>query len=103
MLQFDPADPFPLLPPDSHSYADAQAHSEQADAWLGLETARVESSIRRKYQELGLEDDPDHQLWIGLTTRSMLTPYTEFRALLSKLAPHPGQTVADLGAGYGRM
>lgn len=99
MLVFDPQDPFPLLklPPEA-TYAQAQLHAAAVDQWLGLETERIEHELvaRRTAQ-------PDQQLWIGLPVQAMLTPYTELRAMLARLAPLPGQTIVDLGAGYGRM
>lgn len=93
MLRFDSADPFPLVVPEP-AYADAKAHAEQADRWLGLDTAGVEA---------GLRPVEGQRLWVGLPVQTMLTPYTELRAMLARVAPAPGQTVVDLGAGYGRM
>ncbi|MCM2324247.1 MAG: class I SAM-dependent methyltransferase [Oligoflexia bacterium] len=96
-LAFDPTHPFPLLPEGSHSYPEAQAHAEAVDAWLGLRTAEIEA-------ELAVRPRPEgQQLWIGTPTRVFLTPYTELRLLLDRLAPGAGTTIVDLGAGYGRM
>lgn len=122
MLQFDPADPYPLyLPPHEPAYAAAQLHAAEVDRWLGLETERIEAELverervkrelvegelvaRRAEAPLGTEVPPsDQQLWIGLPVQAMLTPYTELRAMLARLAPLPGHTIVDLGAGYGRM
>jgi hypothetical protein len=98
MIPFNPLDPFPLLSPDSHTYGDAQKHSEAVDNWLGLDTSRVEAQIIED-----TFDDPTQQLWIGLAPKKLLTPYTEIRAFLDILKPPPGSTLVDLGAGYGRI
>jgi hypothetical protein len=93
-IPFDPADPYPN--PGPSTYADAQAHSAQVDAWLGIDTHAIEASLQKSRH-------PGQQLWIGLPVQAMLTPYTELREMLAHLAPSPGQAVVDLGAGYGRM
>jgi hypothetical protein len=99
-IAFDPADPFPLLPPALRVYALEQAHSAQVDAWLGLEVERIE----RELVEAGrATDGREEQNWVGLPSHSLLTPYTEIRELLSRLAPRPGSMLVDLGAAYGRM
>ena len=106
LMKFDPYDPFPLLPIDSLDAASAQTHSEQVDLWLGFNTFAVESSILQKLFREAPESrlqKSDEELWIGLPVRALLTPYTELRALLAQLNPKPGDTVVDLGAGYGRM
>jgi hypothetical protein len=94
MLTFDPNDPYPLLEPESHTYAEAQGHSAQVDAWLGIDPSRVERELKGAERQ---------QLWIGLPVAAMMTPYAEIREILFRLAPQPGQTIIDLGAGYGRM
>jgi hypothetical protein len=97
MLIFDPENPFPLMSEESHSYAEAKRHSSEVDAWVGLDTAKVESVIGGR--ELG--QDQNH--WIGLAPEILMTPYTELRAMLSRLNLSGGETMVDLGAGYGRM
>lgn len=94
MLEFNPQDPYPLLREGAHSHAEAQAHSAQVDHWLGLDTEAIESKI---------EPRKDQQMWVGLAVRSLLTPYTEIRAILDKISPQAGDMVVDLGAAYGRM
>lgn len=96
MLTFDPNDPFPLIPLESHTYAEAQAHSEKVDEWLGFETKAVEEKILSR-------ESSSQVLWLGLPVQALQTPYTEIRAILQELGPRPGQTIVDLGAGYGRM
>jgi hypothetical protein len=94
MLDFSPADPFPLLSEDSHTYSEAQAHSRLADEWLGLKTDLIESTVK---------STDGQQTWAGLGISALMTPYTELRLILEKLKPQPGQTVIDLGAAYGRL
>lgn len=96
MLAFDATCPFPLLEPGSHTYAEAQEYSEKVDAWLGLRTHSIEARLSQGSY-------PDQIAWIGLPVRSLLTPYPELRQILEQLAPTPGSTIVDLGAGYGRM
>jgi len=85
---------FPALPIGHYTYSQAQDHSEEVDRWLGLRTEEIEA---------GLRPVEGQNLWIGLPTRTLLTPYTEILEMLSRLRLLPGQTVVDLGAGYGRM
>jgi hypothetical protein len=93
MLKFDPADPFPLIAENAHSYRDAQAHSALVDEWLGLRTEETEARISSALEGA----------WLGLPVRAMLTPYSELRGLLERLSPPKGATLVDLGAGYGRI
>lgn len=102
MLRFDSLDPYPLLlPPEEPPYVEAQVHSAEVDRWLGVETERIERELVARRAKA--PPPSEQQLWIGLPVQAMLTPYTELRAMLARLAPLPGQTVVDLGAGYGRM
>lgn len=94
MLEFDPRDPFPLLPEDSHDYHAEQAHAARVDAWLGLDTEAT---------ELAVGMTPGQQNWAGLPIQALMTPYTELRFILEQLKPQPGETIVDLGAAYGRM
>jgi hypothetical protein len=102
MIPFDPQNPFPLLPDSSSypTYKDAQKHSAEADAWLGLNTEDAEKKIQSISSGTDIRDE---QLWVGLPVKTLLTPYTEIRTLLSQLDPKPDQRIVDLGAGYGRM
>jgi hypothetical protein len=99
-IEFNPDDPFPLLSPQLRVYALEQEHAAQADAWLGLEVERIE----RELVEAGrAADGKIEQNWVGLPSRSLLTPYTEAREVILRLKPREGATLVDLGAGYGRM
>jgi hypothetical protein len=44
-----------------------------------------------------------NQTWVGLHPQSILTPYQELLEICQLLNPVAGQTIVDLGAGYGRM
>jgi hypothetical protein len=99
MLAFDSEDLFPLID-GSVTYADAQSHAAEVDAWLGIATEDVEARLRSAAAEVSIQG---HQLWIGLPVKALQTPYTELRELLERLAPKAGETVIDLGAAYGRM
>ena len=95
-------DPFPH---QTLSESEAQAHAAKVDQWLGLRTQQTEAELLRH----GCRLRPRHasgekqELWLGLDVQRLLTPYVEIRCVLEHLQPVPGQTVVDLGAGYGRM
>lgn len=93
-LQFDPADPYPLLPEDSYTYEAAKNHSIQVDEWLGFPL--TEPSLTASISG-------DTQTWSHLTTQQFQTPYCEIRNILNRLKPQPGETLVDLGCGYGRL
>ena len=102
MIKFDERDPYPLLEPGTHTYPEAQEHSKKVDKWLGLQTEQVEAVL--------LENAPPariagkrQELWIGLPTQALLTPYTEIRRVLEQIQLRAEQTVVDLGAGYARI
>jgi protein-L-isoaspartate O-methyltransferase len=105
MLTFHPNIPFPLLAEGAYSYAEAQSHSERVDRWLGLQTSQVEEilSLRGCLARAPNATRDHQQLWIGLATQNLLTPYIEIRRILESLKMKSGETVIDLGAGYGRM
>jgi hypothetical protein len=95
----DSGDPYPLQP--GITDREAMSYSEQVDAWLGFSLADTERAIRERLGESRLGDAQEY--WVGLNIQSLLTPYTEIRELLERLRPGPGETVVDLGAGYGRI
>ncbi len=96
---FNQDDPYPLLSMTDCTYREAQIHAAHVDAWLGLDTIRVEAGLQTK--------NSDQELWIGLKPEALLTPYIEFRQILERLDVRgqlkPGAIVIDCGAGYGRM
>jgi hypothetical protein len=92
MLEFHSEDPFPI--PDSNaSYEDEKKHSEIVDRWLGFQFDQSEKFFPLENIET----------WRSKGVQTFLTPYSEIRNILKKLAPQPGETIVDLGAGYGRM
>jgi hypothetical protein len=97
-LTFDPDDPFPLLGAGECTHQEAQAHAACADLWLGLDTEAVEAQLPREQLE-----QSGQELWFTRPAAVFLTPYVELRGLLARLGPVPGETVVDLGAGYGRL
>lgn len=105
MLKFESRDPFPIVFESDHTYLEAQTHAAAVDHWLGLQTEQTEKRLavegcRSKAPTTSRESQ---QLWFGLATQNLLTPYTEIRSLLSLAKPEAGQVVVDLGAAYGRM
>lgn len=102
MLRFDPLDPFPLVNGEDYSYAETQAHAAKVDEWLGLDTAGVELCIQVRTRSSS-DFDGRQESWVGLPIKSMLTPYTELRHMLTQVQPQAGQLIVDLGAAYGRM
>lgn len=92
MLPFDPQDPFPLV---EENYAWEKVHSAELDRWLGLRVPEAEASIHPL--------DDGQERWLRQGPDVFLTPYTEIRRMLEELRPQAGDTVVDLGAGYGRM
>lgn len=101
MLCFDPLNPFPLLAEGEATYQAAQAHSGLVDEWLGFKLDPIEERLSNERENFDTARDEQH--WIGLPIKTLQTPYTEIRSLLSQLVLHPGDRVVDLGAGYGRM
>ncbi|MGZ3705754.1 MAG: hypothetical protein ACXWP1_07370, partial [Bdellovibrionota bacterium] len=96
MLEFDPENPFPLVADFApEQYAAAKKHAADADAWLGIEVEKIERTLR--------DPSDGEERWIGRHPSVFLTPYVELRAWLEELQPKPGDTVVDLGAGYGRL
>jgi precorrin-6B methylase 2 len=104
MLEFCSEDPFPLT--SNCSYEEQKAHAALVDKWLGLQTEAVEHTLRMKVlaatAALG-DAGGSREFWIGKSVQTFSTPYTELREILEELNPKSGQTISDLGAGYGRM
>lgn len=107
MLKFSRKNPFPLLRYDDKSITDARvrAHSDQVDAFLGLQIEKVEKKLRIHGCRIkaSIAHEKLQELWIGLAAKRFLTPYTEIRTILSLLKPKHGCTIVDLGSAYGRM
>lgn len=97
-VAFDPRDPYPLIAEGEYLYEDAKAHAATVDHWLGAKIDDVETELDKQ----GAADD-GQQRWIGLAPQVLQTPYLELRSILARLRPMAGETVVDLGAGYGRL
>lgn len=103
-IKFDPLVPFPLIADSEHSYQEAQAHSVIVDEWIGFQTADIEKKLlQSKNYDVQADISIPVNFWRGLPVQALQTPYTEIRSILSLLNPQPGETVVDLGCGYGRM
>lgn len=98
-MNFDPQDPYPLIP--QYTYAQAKAHAGLADQWLGFKCQEIENKIftasRRKAAE------KEQELWIGLDVQSLQTTYLEFRTMLQALPLKAEDLVVDLGCAYARL
>lgn len=95
MLELNPLDPFPLLPLTPELYPAAKRHAALVDRFLGLDVEKVEARIK--------DPGDGQQRWLDRHSSIFLTPYVELRAWLEQLRPKEGETVVDLGAGYGRL
>ena len=82
------------------------------DQYFGFQIDAIEekllSSARNikpegNHQTWGQALHQGNQTWVGLHPQSILTPYQELMEMCQLLGPRPGQTIVDLGAGYGRM
>jgi hypothetical protein len=93
-LKFSLQYPFPLVA-SGVDYESQKSHAAEVDMWLGFRTDEIERGLLKK--EAGRE------LWIGKSVQTFSTPYTELRQMLEEIKPKAGDTVVDLGAGYGRM
>jgi Methyltransferase small domain len=105
VIPLDPQNPFPHYEVDTYSYADAKLHARNVDAWVGLSIDEVENAILKNesYERETQESEMSPEYWRGLPIDTLQTPYLEFRSILEMLRLEPGETVIDLGAGYGRM
>jgi SAM-dependent methyltransferase len=105
MLHFSPVDPFPLLDPASYTKREAYRHSSLCDSWLRFKIVEIEKQLSDSgcRNRAPVSSGEKQQLWMGLDPQDLLTPYAELRWLLDVIKVRAGQTVVDLGAGYGRM
>ena len=86
--------------------------SPEIDQYFGLEIKRIEEQLyfearalrpQGNLENLGHVLHHGHQTWVGLEPETLNTPYQELVLLSQLLNPQPGDTVVDLGAGYGRL
>jgi hypothetical protein len=98
-IKINPRDPYPLSP--EMTDLEAMEYSHAIDLWLGFDIEAVEKKIHARLGNSRLGDAQEY--WVGLNIQSLLTPYTEIRKLLNRLEIKPGDTLIDLGAGYGRI
>jgi hypothetical protein len=102
-VNFDSEDPFPFV--TEVSYAAQKLHAAEVDAWLGVRAEQIEKSLL----ESNIPRLHDREFWIGKSVQTFSTPYIELRSLLEDLralrlvTAETGETLVDLGAGYGRL
>ena len=86
--------------------------SPELDDYFGYNINQIENKLlesARAIRPSGTMDNfgealhQGHQTWVGLDPQTLNTPYSELIQLCHILNPAPGETLIDLGAGYGRM
>ncbi len=80
------------------SYQDQQYHSSVIDGIYGFNIASTEELIARSAATVY----SDFEVWSGLKPEQLQTPYDELRRVLADCDFQDGETLIDLGAGYGR-
>lgn len=86
-------------------------HSKQLDRHLGYKISRIEQLLSKKYRAFNKPTDNTNskkhftgsQVWVGLNSQTLQTPYTDILCVLRILKPYRPRTIVDLGAGYGRV
>ena len=79
-------------------YEDKQLQSLLIDQIYGFNIKEVEQGIARNASEFY----GDYEVWAGLNPRQLQTPYDELVDVLKICQLGAGDTLMDLGAGYGR-
>lgn len=86
--------------------------SPEIDQYFGLMVIDTERDLYQKARALRPEGNLDnlghvlhggHQTWVGLEPETLQTPYPELVQMCDLLKPKAGQSMIDLGAGYGRL
>jgi Methyltransferase domain len=105
MIPFVASAPFPSIDPANVKQSEVFAHAAACDRWLDLRLEKIETELAQVGCRLRAPraSGEKQQIWIGLEPQMLLTPYTEIRWLLEKLALARQAKVIDLGAAYGRM
>ena len=105
MLVFNSLDPFPSFDPSQLKQSENFAHSAACDQWLGLNVNAIEANLVKTGCRLRAPQASGEKqlIWIGLEPQMLLTPFSEIRWMLEKLAPKAGDRIVDFGAAYGRM
>ena len=94
------------------NYDLARVESEKLDLELGFEVAKIEGDLLVQAQELdpqgnhktwGASLHQGNQTWVGLSHQTLQTPYSELKKMCELLKPKAGETMVDMGAGYGRL
>lgn len=82
------------------------------DRNFGLRVTETEAALLKKAKKIlpqgnhhlwGEALHDGNQTWVGLHPETIQTPYSELKEICDLLEPEAGETVVDLGAGYGRL
>ena len=93
-------------------YQKSQRKSFELDKQFGFDISSIEKDLAQRAKSLFPEGNQqnwgpllfnDRQAWVGLDPKQLQTPYNELYFMLNNISPKSGQTIIDLGAGYGRM
>lgn len=79
----------------------SEEHSKELDTYLGLDIDSVEKKLITKVRKIN--QHLNSRTWIGLDGQLLNTPYGELYEMVMSLAPYNIESIADLGAGYGRV
>ncbi len=90
----------------------ARQHAALIDKIFGLDFKSTENKLVARARSLipngghevwGPAIHEGRQTWVGLDPHTLNLHYEAFRKMLIQLQPGPGEVIADLGAGHGRL
>lgn len=93
-------DPFPLAP--WAPLRAGQEHAAAVDRWLGLRIDETESRLAARDAGRAARGE-GQEIWLERGPATFLTPYSELREIVERLPLADGDSVVDVGAGYGRL
>lgn len=101
MVSFDKDNPFPRLGVHSYSRPEIMHHAQLADEFLGLRVHEIEQKL--SHEKPSHYFAPDKQMWIGLPSETLLTPYLELSESLYRLNLPEASRIVELGCAYARL